>query len=647
MHSFLTERRRWCALAVTGVCALYLARLGEPGFWDPLELDAVDRALGAAPERGSALATWLPRVGLRAAGTGELGGRLPGALVALAAIAVTWWWGRRVAGARIGAVAALLTACAPLVVVEARVITGAPGALLGNVLAIAGATALLDGRARSAGLACAAAGAAVGSLASGVVIGVAAPAAAVAAAATGRWRAVAIGLAVGAVGLGVAGLVPLGAAVDAPPRELAWDATVERIAHGGFPWIALVLPALAMRERVSAAERIAVAWACAAFVACSALDATVGLTPFPAVPALALLAAGWIDAVAAGKHTPAPGAVAIAVLGVVLIARDLAAHPDRVATLHAVQPQARLAGDAWLRAIPWAVGIAFAGAVVAATPARRRVARWALPAACAALAVALAFAWLPSVSRAVSTKALFESARGHEVAVLSVPARVTRLYADHGARVPRVEALVASLKAPARRFGVLPARSICEASQLARRTGTPLHVLDRSADFAVVSNEHRPGERRRGGLDDAIGDRAPAPRVPLSATFADGVELVGADLPARVGRGERFEVTLYFHVTRPPSKRWQVFAHFDRGSVRFQGDHWPVGDRCPSHRWNAGDYITDRFAVTAGDITYPPGRYELWVGFFVGSNGQWTNLELIAGDADPQHRVRVGAVEVR
>lgn len=659
--SFLNRvRRPWCALAIAALGALYLVGLGGPGLWDPLELDAVDRVLGHAPARGPMLDAWLPSAGFALFGINELGARAPQALLALAAIWLTWWWARSVAGPRVGAIAAVLTACAPLVLLEGRVLGGAIGALLGNTAAIAGATLVLERRVRT-GIGWAIAGGALGYVASGAVIGIAVPAAAlaIAGASSGTRRLVWVGGGIAAVAMAAAALGALspGAAAHAAPRELAWDTAVERIAYGCFPWIALVPAALAARERLDRSMWLALGWAVAAFVACSALSLAVGPTPYPAMPALALLAAGWIDAVTSRRHAPSPGALAIGVLGVVLLARDLAAHPGRLATLHAADTHAvGYDGASWLRAVPLLVGAAFAVAFLGAALGRGRVRRWAvvaLPGSCAALGLIIALAWLPSISRGLSTKHLFDRYRAHAgpadtLAVMSVPDRLTRLYAARSERVGSVELTVGALDGDARRFAMIPARAICETSQLARRQGLPFYVLDRSDSFALVSNAHEPGEALRGGLDDAIRSTAPVARTALGATFADGLELIGADLPARVSRGDRFEVTLYFRVVRPPTKRWQVFAHFDRGGLRFQGDHWPVGDRCPTQRWNAGDYVADRFTVTAGDVTYPTGAYRMWAGFFVGGGGAWTNMEVTGGSAtaDPQHRVLIGTVEV-
>jgi hypothetical protein len=87
-------------------------------------------------------------------------------------------------------------------------------------------------------------------------------------------------------------------------------------------------------------------------------------------------------------------------------------------------------------------------------------------------------------------------------------------------------------------------------------------------------------------------------------------------------------------------------VHFDKG-VRFQGDHWPVNNVCGTQYWQAGDYVTDTFEVTAGDTFSPKGTYDVFMGLFTGGGGNWRNMTVTTGNADKNNRVKIGTLELR
>ena len=88
-------------------------------------------------------------------------------------------------------------------------------------------------------------------------------------------------------------------------------------------------------------------------------------------------------------------------------------------------------------------------------------------------------------------------------------------------------------------------------------------------------------------------------------------------------------------------------------SMRCVGPHkvtsWP-NNRCQTSYWQEGDYIVDRFKVEAGDVSSGTGRYTAWVGFFVGSSGNWKNMKISAappGGKDDADRVKLGTIIVQ
>ena len=107
--------------------------------------------------------------------------------------------------------------------------------------------------------------------------------------------------------------------------------------------------------------------------------------------------------------------------------------------------------------------------------------------------------------------------------------------------------------------------------------------------------------------------------VPLRPAHADlgRVELVGTgEAPARVARGERFTMELFWKLRRPLPRDYALFVHCDGpGKSLFQADHAPGGGRLPTSAWQPGETVLDRF-----DVEVPrdakPGNYRMTVGFW-------------------------------
>ena len=104
-------------------------------------------------------------------------------------------------------------------------------------------------------------------------------------------------------------------------------------------------------------------------------------------------------------------------------------------------------------------------------------------------------------------------------------------------------------------------------------------------------------------------------------------------MPKRVERGQKFTVTMFYKVLQPVGGNWRVLFHFD-GGLRFNGDHEPIKGRCQTATWQPGDYIVDSHVVTAGGSAFAPGTYEVWTGFFTGSNPNWKNMPVSEAPAD-------------
>ena len=250
-------------LLVAGA-AMLLPRLGRFGLWDPTEVRVADAARSVVEAAGhpsplpQPLAVLLVAQGFRALGVGELGGRLPLALVSLLALLFTYYAGRAVMRPRAALVGALALLTMPSFLLGARQLTSGAPALLGLVLALGGLAHAAwppAGRgpaARLFAVVVAGAGLALGVRASGLLVGAVVPLGAigVALAATGRARL--RSLALGAASVALAGWACLlwrktgmySAILGGIPRPPQYQTVVTSLLHQlGFaaaPWLAIV-----------------------------------------------------------------------------------------------------------------------------------------------------------------------------------------------------------------------------------------------------------------------------------------------------------------------------------------------------------------------------------------------------------------------
>lgn len=486
--------------------------------------------------------------------------------------------------------------------------------------------------------------------------------------------------------------------------KVGFDGMFVHIAFGVFPWVALAPLALARLatgrrgdSRGTFAGYVLFAWAAAAWVAASVFQRKVGPLLYPALPAIAVGVALWIDELWTAARDPdrdapiaAPLLALFALAAAVVVGKDLYNFPERFLSLHLETPVRDFPEGVKLHVLVAALGIACGAALAAflATAGRRRperldtvgdvtrrvaaeVGRWSLPLALAlavAFAAVLAHVWTPRLSTKLSSKDVF--AVYHELRedgdLLGLQGRAgagPRFYAGGDFEVLKGRtALVSFLQRKERVFALARASELCALHKEASKAGFDYYVIDDSnAELILLSNAlwHGGGEpprsvRRavRSVLDDnplsrtMLRERPEHIQRPLDANFDDKVRLIGVDMPSSVPRGSTFEVTLYFEVLKPVGRNWKVFVHFDGGGMRFQGDHDPVGGRCGTSYWQPGDFIVDRFTVEAGSVSHPRTQYQVWAGLFVGSSGNWENMKALSGNADDTDRVPIGSVRV-
>ena len=475
-----------------------------------------------------------------------------------------------------------------------------------------------------------------------------------------------------------------------------YDRLFEQSGYGMFPWSILAVIALGALasglggERRRFAGALLFVWAAAGWVVASVFVRKVGLVVFPGFPACAIAIGLFVDALyerrAAAASDPASYRDAAwslcglaLVLGVIVLGKDLQAFPERLTSLIAggtdqikYPAQARLLGvpaKAWLLALGLIAVLPFALDLWLWRPASRAgerpgflessglssLARFGMPAALAmsiVLALFWTHGWHRGLSQNLSSKHIFSLYRdlrkpGDTLGIMGSMGNAPRYYAGGPwDRLAGRDNLLEYLRRPTRVFAMAPAGELC-AIHKAKADGLTYFVLDDSNTSTLLLSNQLGNRTDRNPIATAILRERPADiGTPVSVTYDDAIEIIGVKLPASVKRGDTFEVTMYYRVLKPIAGAWKVFAHFD-GGQRFNGDHDPIRGRCATNYWQAGDYIVDRFTANAGNVTFARGNYDMWVGFFTGSNPNWRNMTVTKGAKDNNNRVKVGTIKLR
>ena len=462
-----------------------------------------------------------------------------------------------------------------------------------------------------------------------------------------------------------------------------FDSTFEQIAYGTFPWgiVAPIAFAALLASPAQAARKLGgltLAWASASWIASELFQRKVGFSLYAGFPAFAAAIGGWLDRLLTAKVDEHPDHgrrgmrllvglfVAIAVLD---LGKDLQAFTEKLSSILiggdsiAYPTASRLAflpTRIWVLAIGLLVALALALALAFAgrrTGWQRLVARIAPLVAVGAtlvLGAFWAFGWQPALATNLSSKALFdtiESLRkpGDAVVVMGDLGDAPHAYAPTLKPEPVVsrEALVAALARPSRVFAIAPATELC---QLHREIGgKPYFVIDdRNVKSTLLSNR-LDGATDKNPLGKMIVHTEPpkiTTRPKAKIVFDNRVQLLGWDIPAHVHTGEKFEVRMYYKVLQPLGAAWQVLFHFT-GATYFNGDHLPIDNKCPTSTWQPGDFIIDRHTVQASGGSYARGAYEVWTGFFTGSNPNFKNMTVseAPGDMrDKDDRVKITTI---
>lgn len=447
-----------------------------------------------------------------------------------------------------------------------------------------------------------------------------------------------------------------------------WDSTFEQIAYGTFPWgvlapiamAALISSEVLERRRIGA---LALGWAVAAWIASEVFQRKVGFTIWAGFPALALAVGVWLDALLAERRLPSGAKLVglFVLIAVVDLGKDMQSFTEKVSSLLVGGDAIAYPTQSHLLFLPAKLWILILGVIVAggfitvmAAPARARGPGLTVALAGTAIAAAFwAFGWQPELATHLSSKGLFETyldlqKKGDQLVIMGDYGDAPHDYAPDAK--PEVltarEQVVQALGRPARVFAIAPATELC---QLHREVGgKPYFLLDDRDVKAVLLSNKVDGTTDKNPLRRMILHAPPtqiAQKPKGRVVFDSRVELMGWDMPKRVSRGSKFEVTMYFKVLQPVGGAWQVLMHFDGSAGRAgNGDHFPIDNRCQTSTWQPGDYIVDRFTVQGLAPAFPPGTYEVWTGFFTGSNPNWRNMPV--SEAPPDERDTADRVKI-
>jgi hypothetical protein len=686
---------------------LFLPGLKSFGFWDPYEIRVADaaRALAQAPDwtwgpqlgRPPAV-IWLVALGFKYLGVGELGGRLPIALIALAGVLATYYAGAALVGRRGAFIGALALACSPGFLFGGRQLTSNAPLVLGAALAVGGlaraawpatGTSTIG---RALDLVLGLVGLLVGHAAGATLVGVAAPIAAVTCALFAAGCAPRLALAGAAATVG--SLVSVGLALSsksyssvlgAMPRPLNSQVVVtqhlKELGFSLFPWIAL-LPMAGIRaldapeaDGADANDRARARFGGVALVAWFALTYLAGTfqsmaaldVALPVAPAVMLLVGGYLDQrLEAAQLAPLAGLTAA--LGAIILGRDFFLFPETYVGVH-VSESIRWPGP--LTTVPYVIMAfaAFWGGVVglglgaplaspratadkAASQTRQGRALLVGGALLASVAMALVSThWIiPEVSKHLSARDLYGKTKQLDpnapVGQYRFNASGASYYA--GGKTPitlmSLQDLFNFLGRQERVFVMAGSDELASIDQQARQSRAAYYVLDDSnSRYLVLSNRLGPQEQDLNPLKRFISETPPKPQFPVEADFEGKVQLIGYDLPQELSRGQEFKIRLYFKVLQPLGNSYKVFIHFDGPGTRFNGDHIPMEGRFPTQHWVPGYYITDEHLMTPDRAVQPSGYYRVFMGFFLGD----TRLKVTSGQQDGENRVKLGGVPIK
>lgn len=461
--------------------------------------------------------------------------------------------------------------------------------------------------------------------------------------------------------------------------RMIYDSTFEQIAYGTFPWGLLAPIAMAALLASSDPRRkllgaITLAWAGAAWVSGEMFQRKVGFTVYAGFPALAIAVGGWLDDVLSRRAHGDPDAMPhgaklvalFALLGIVDLGKDMQSFAERLTSLLvgsdaiAYPAQSKflfLPTKAWVLIIGGVIALDFAFAMGlwrdGDSPRARWYQRFATRSAIAAIGTTIVLAafwtsiWQPRLALNLSSKAMFETYQelakpSDELVIMGDLGQAPFAYTGKSPKtvLDRTQ-IIAALARPDRVFAIAPQTELCALHR--EVAGKPYFVIDDRNQRSLLLSNRVDGTTDKNPLRTAIVHEEPKDirvRPKGKVVWDNRIQLLGWDIPKTVVRGARFDITLYYKILAPVGGSWKTLMHFDGPAGRAgNGDHEPIGGRCPTSTWQLGDYIIDRFTTSAGSGAFPGGVYDVWLGFFTGSAPNWKNMTVSEAPGDMRDNV--------
>jgi hypothetical protein len=419
---------------------------------------------------------------------------------------------------------------------------------------------------------------------------------------------------------------------------------------------------------------------------------------YAALAAVALAVGSFLDEALEGNRSEPVAGLLIAT-GTMVVARDFFLAPEELASVHLLGEKLKwpstvsigyaIMGFGLLVAVGVYAGLATRGRALGkvaardlagARPWQRKLepkivaaGRYGLQASVVA-AVVFGF-WLtqvvvPSLSTHFSFKPIIDSygkyaKHGERFGRYRIEGKGTAFYSGLTmVDLANQDAVLGFLRSPDRVFALVAADELPALDSALKSAKVPYFAVDASSSrFLLLSNRLESGEQDRNPLKQNVWAAPTSPiqnngawnpsehppwqwRIPLAATFADSIELVGANYPESVRRPGSIPLELTFRVRAKPPAGFKIFVHFDGpASPRLIGDHDPVGKAFPTAHWLPGEYIRDRYDVEVPLMTTPAGTYTIFMGFWPGGDGR--RLKITQGPNDGSDRLRVGTIEVK
>jgi hypothetical protein len=414
------------------------------------------------------------------------------------------------------------------------------------------------------------------------------------------------------------------------------------------------------------------------------------------LPAIALAIGVFLDEALEGRRSEPVGGLLMAT-GTMIVARDFFLAPEELASVHlfekvkwpsVVSIEHLILAIGFLAALGVYLGLAargralgrVAGVDLSAASTRRRkldrgvvvLGRWGLQSSVAVavlFALYLAQGLVPTLSTHFSFKPALQSFAkyakpGDKIARYHVEGHGQGFYgSDNIVDVPSQEKLIETLHDAGRVFALVSTDDLAALDAAFKRAAAPYYVLDASSSrFLLMSNQLAAGQTDANPLKNDVWMAPTVPtatsgwndaekppwtwRIPLSATFGDSIELVGANFPETVRRPGKIPLDLIFRVKTAPPSGYKIFVHFDGPAApRVIGDHDPVGHAFGTAYWLPGEYIRDHYETDVPLMTTPAGTYTVLFGFWPGGEGR--RLKITQGPNDGADRVRLGTLEIK